>query len=96
MTAMTCITSGCAKPVHASGNRFCADCLIAFQKREIERLQFRVRAGDGLPLRDYFAGQAIRGTVFDGYHMTNLSPEGIARYAYEVADAMLAVREDTP
>ena len=48
-------------------------------------------SGDvGMTLRDYFAAKAMQ-VVMDGSPTT---PYGnIARYAYEMADAMLAARE---
>lgn len=61
---------------------------------------------DGMSLRDYFAGQAIAGVIrstveadsaavlSESADATGLAIEQvIARSAYEIADAMLAVRE---
>jgi len=45
-------------------------------------------AQNGMTLRDYFAGQVIS-QAFD----TLLSDEDVAKYAYAVADAMLAERD---
>lgn len=42
----------------------------------------------GMSLRDYFAAQAIAGLAANMVPITNL-----ARYAYELADAMLKERE---
>ena len=39
-------------------------------------------------LRDYFAALAMQGAVADGGE----DPYGVARFAYEVADAMLETR----
>lgn len=47
----------------------------------------------GMTLRDWFAGQAIRARWGDGKAMT---PEEAAAMAYQLADAMLAARKDTP
>lgn len=46
----------------------------------------------GMSLRDYFAGQAIAGTLGtqDGWAM---APQGQAKWAYEIADAMLKERD---
>lgn len=44
----------------------------------------------GMTLRDYFAGQALSSeAMFRAYHKT---PDVMAEYAYEVADAMLKAR----
>lgn len=45
--------------------------------------------GEGMSLRDWFAGQALAGMDVDGG-----SPETNARWAYRVADAMLAARKE--
>ena len=45
----------------------------------------------GMSLRDWFAGQALAGLAADG-----LTYEGMAKDAYELADAMLAAREPKP
>ena len=42
----------------------------------------------GMTLRDYFAGQVIVGHVNDG------SPDKLAEYAYQIADAMLEARKE--
>lgn len=48
---------------------------------------------DGMSLRDYFAGQALAGLVtLDA----DCGPKGYAHDAYQIADAMLAARKDTP
>lgn len=54
-------------------------------------------AVDGLPLRDWFAGQYICGTVANP-HILDLEDAGAnaalcAEVAYQMADAMLAARE---
>ena len=51
----------------------------------------------GMTLRDYFAGQAMTGILscFRGIDGVD-SGKDRAKYAYEVADAMLAAREATP
>ena len=47
--------------------------------------------GEGMSLRDWFAGQALAGlsAQFGG----ELSPSAFASFAYQLADAMLAARE---
>ena len=45
---------------------------------------------NGMTLRDWFAGQAIRARWGDGTAMT---PEQAADMAYQLADAMIAARE---
>ena len=53
----------------------------------------------GMTLRDYFAAKAIvlGWKVFDeGYYTDDLTPEAIAKFSYQMADAMLAVREVKP
>ena len=46
----------------------------------------------GMSLRDWFAGQALMG-IFASSSETAPSDEATARFAYSVADAMLAERE---
>jgi len=48
----------------------------------------------GMTLRDYFAGQALVGLLAQSNGTATISPhdEG-AKYAYEMADAMLEARE---
>lgn len=54
-------------------------------------------SNDGMTLRDYFAGQVISDVFLNGFEAGNLSPEGTAKlaskWAYIIADAMLAERE---
>lgn len=46
---------------------------------------------EGLLLRDYFAAKAMQGELSKGEGFEK--PENVAKYAYEVADAMLRARE---
>jgi hypothetical protein len=46
---------------------------------------------NGMTLRDWFAGQALAGLLSNSNDCFN--PEGAARVAFEIADAMLAERE---
>lgn len=49
----------------------------------------------GVSLRDYFAAQAI--AAFAAYGPAGHAPaDMVARASYELADAMLAVRAETP
>ena len=59
----------------------------AFPRPEV----FFSKGAEGLKLRDWFAGQAIAGSAKSG----NLSNEGFAKHAYEIADAMLKERSKT-
>ena len=43
----------------------------------------------GMTLRDYFAARAMQGILFEG-----LSTQETARYAYELADAMMEARQE--
>jgi len=43
----------------------------------------------GMDLRDWFAGLAMEGIVFEG-----VSPEQTAKAAYQMADAMMKAREN--
>lgn len=45
---------------------------------------------DGMTLRDYFAAKALAGMLAASENMSN---NELARYAYDVADAMLKARE---
>ncbi len=47
-------------------------------------------ANFGMPLRDYFAGQALTGLLA---HASGEAPESSPSMAYKLADAMLAERE---
>lgn len=44
-------------------------------------------------LRDYFAAKAMQGQLSYG-DCADMSAAGVAKFAYEVADAMLAEREN--
>jgi hypothetical protein len=46
----------------------------------------------GMSLRDWFAGQALANTA-SNYRGTAFDPAGVARAAYEYADAMLEARK---
>jgi hypothetical protein len=48
----------------------------------------------GMTLRDYFAGQAIINVMLCDEDMERTSVEDIAKWAYKIADAMLAEREE--
>lgn len=45
----------------------------------------------GMTLRDWFAGQALANV----YTASENSPDKVAEWAYQIADAMLAARENT-
>lgn len=55
-----------------------------------------------MPLRDYFAAKAMAGCLAysyvgpNGNWQENATPEGVAEYAYKLADAMLAERDKRP
>ena len=53
----------------------------------------------GMSLRDYFAAKAmntfVAGLLSDGMTIAKGDDKDIARRAYEIADAMLAVRKNT-
>jgi len=57
-------------------------------------------SGPGLSLRDYFAATALNGVLSHSYcdpssgtALNNSTPENNARFAYRIADAMLAARQ---
>lgn len=60
---------------------------------------YHLRTGEeisppGMTLRDYFAGRALTGLfAFDSFGQKLSAPETFARYAYQMADAMLAERD---
>jgi len=56
---------------------------------------YQLAANQGLSVRDYFAAKAMLGIMCDPHHDTgNMGGyDSIARYAYAMADAMLAARE---
>ena len=94
MAEMFCVSVGCTKPCHGSGNRFCADHAIEFLQRQLKYAEAKQT------LRDYFAGQALAGigTWMPEHGGSNLSSKAAmqarALWAYEQADAMLAERSD--
>jgi hypothetical protein len=47
----------------------------------------------GMTLRDYFAGKAMQATINECSRRSDYA--AFARQAYEVADAMIAARENT-
>ena len=49
---------------------------------------------EGMSLRDWFAGQALAGLLASGPY--DCGPSGIAHDAYQIADAMLTARKETP
>ena len=64
--------------------------------------RFPDTAGDGptlplrMTLRDYFAASALQGLATRRPAGAPTSAGELARFAYEIADAMLEVRESTP
>lgn len=56
-----------------------------------------VPSKEGMSLRDWFAGQIASGmAAYSGTAGASYGPGDIAGRAYQVADAMLAVRGDAP
>lgn len=53
------------------------------------------RGPDGMLLRDWIAGNALRGMLASGndWHLSITSKDFVADRAYQYADAMLAARE---
>lgn len=47
---------------------------------------------EGMHLRDWFAGQALAGWLASFPSDTAVKAEGVARFSYQIADAMLAER----
>jgi hypothetical protein len=54
--------------------------------------QIKEYNGQGMALRDYFAGQALAGLLAESMH--DCGPSGIAQDCYLHADAMLRAREE--
>lgn len=56
-----------------------------------------VESTGGMTLRDYFAAKAMQGALSGHHahagHEDYWPPAGVASYAYEMADAMLAARK---
>ncbi|MBD1602281.1 hypothetical protein HAQ05_26740 [Pseudomonas sp. CA3A] len=46
----------------------------------------------GMTLRDYFAAKALQGFMANKSNPLSFQPEDDAKYAYRIADAMLAAR----
>ena len=52
---------------------------------------------NGISLRDWFAGQALAGFCANSDpQLSNATASAIAKWAYEIADAMLAARKEKP
>ena len=53
---------------------------------------------EGMSRRDWFAGQAMNGLVggMTGVEVITMAPSDVARWAYEIADAMLEVGDQQP
>jgi hypothetical protein len=47
----------------------------------------------GMDLRDYFAAKAMNGMIGGAWPTTSPDQEDIARFSYEMANAMLKARE---
>lgn len=56
----------------------------------------RSRGHPGMTLRDWFAGQALCGSIAFPIPGNEKIPENAARFAYAYADAMLAARKAKP
>ena len=68
-------------------------------ERDRAYLKARAEAVGGASMRDYFAAKAmtLAWTIFDeGYSPDALTPENIAKAAYQIADAMIAARKPNP
>ena len=48
---------------------------------------------DGMTLRDYFAAKAMQGYLTHEQAANHIPVDSVARWSYEVADAMLRARE---
>lgn len=59
--------------------------------RDMDRTEVMSDTTHGMSLRDYFAAAALVGMQA---HPANERPDSAARWAYEVADAMLKAREE--
>ncbi len=75
---------------------YCYDCKYALA--QIQKLKRRVGSIEdgcqtGMTLRDYFAGQALIG-IYSNPMVDNGKPDGYARSAYRIADAMLLARQE--
>lgn len=53
-----------------------------------------VEGPDGMSLRDWFAGQALQGSLATNAEDYDRAARGHAEFAYQVADEMMAVRAD--
>lgn len=49
--------------------------------------------GTGMSLRDYFAGQIFHGISASRIDWNDISPQQVAKKAYEFADAMIEARQ---
>lgn len=62
-------------------------------ERERVYIQARAEAVGGMSLRDYFAGEALKGILSSQQHSADFTHTYRAELAYGQADAMLAARE---
>jgi len=97
---MTKDTGGPAFPmqdpqaVHAFASA-AIDGITNSTERDSVYIQARAQAVGGLTVRDYFAARAMNlgWKIFDeGYAPEELTPDNIAKFAYQMADAMIKAR----
>lgn len=62
-------------------------------ERDAAYIQARAEAIGGMSLRDYFAGEALKGILSSQQHTEEFSHTYRAELAYGQADAMLAARQ---
>ena len=67
----------------------------AFPHPEID-FEVTIQASSGMTLRDYFAAAALRGLMAAHTSGGCLVDDLYAKYAYDLADAMLKAREVKP
>jgi len=63
---------------------------------ETQRNEFINEPYPGMTLRDYFAAKAMQGWLASFGDDVGVNPDGVAIFAYEVADAMVAARTQEP
>jgi len=68
--------------------------VLEVNKKEYFQL---TEASSGMDLRDYFAAKAMQGYIANTGVLGGISPtdEDLARYSYELADAMMEARNDS-
>jgi hypothetical protein len=87
------VGNGKAMPGNQLEENFFNQCFVTPSPIDPRQVMIHPLPGSGIPMRDYFAAQAL--TLFallDG----SGDEKRVARMAYKIADAMMEVRKEKP